>query len=426
MAFNRQQEFLQRLKDKTTTTYKILLDVQEIDHDLMRVLDKHTINSLYDEKILLFDSAGNNIYSSVDDTRILFPLEVIKDLKDGEDDVFYNEDGYEVYAHTILDHHQKFYAIGKAYDKYGRSKMRFLAWTLFVIYLLMLVIVILVSYYISKRITHPITRLTDEVNIKNIDNLTRVEVPPTHDEIATLALGFNNMLSRVEESYAYQKNFIQHMSHELKTPIAVLISNIERTLTEGTPDQWRASFEFQKNGLMQMASVINTLLDISRYETRPDLLFTQNVRIDELLFECMEGLTAVYPKTRFDLSIHEQFSDAGEIVCSGNERMLYIAFFNLIKNASEYSDDDKVTLLVRKDTTHLQVDIGNHGEGLSAEEQQYLFRHFFRGQNSRSKTGIGLGLVMAHKIFQLHQGTIVYTYTPTARQNLFTVTLPLP
>src|SRR6187402_1491546 len=89
MSINREQEFLLRLKDKTTTTYKLLLEVKEIDHDILQTLDRNTINNLYDEKILLFDSTGKNIYSSVDDIKILFPLEIIEQLKQGEDEISY-------------------------------------------------------------------------------------------------------------------------------------------------------------------------------------------------------------------------------------------------------------------------------------------------------------------------------------------------
>ncbi len=170
-----------------------------------------------------------------------------------------------------------------------------MAWALFSIFIVVLVLVVVISYLLSKQITEPITRLTDEVNNRNIDNLSRIDVPTTRDEIALLATGFNGMLARVEQAYVYQKNFIQHMSHELKTPIAVLISNIERTLTEQDADAWRNSFEFQRNGLMQMASVITTLLDISRYETNPDQVNRQQVRVDELIFECFESLPAGIP-----------------------------------------------------------------------------------------------------------------------------------
>jgi len=426
ISINREEEFLQRLKDRTTSTFRLLLHVKEIDHNLLQVVDRNTINTLYDEKILVFDSTGHNIYSSVDDTKILFPLEVINQLKQGENELFYREGGYEVYAHSITDNGHTFYAMGKAYDKYGQRELSYMAWALFSIFIVVLVLVVVISYVLSKQITEPITRLTDEVNNRNIDNLSRIDVPATRDEIALLATGFNGMLARVEQAYVYQKNFIQHMSHELKTPIAVLISNIERTLAEHDADAWRNSFEFQRNGLMQMASVINTLLDISRYETNPDQVNTQQVRIDELIFECFESLQLVYPDARFMLAIQDGFEDTEELATHGNERMLHIALFNLIKNAAEYSDDQHVQVdILKRGDNGLVVEIMNNGATLSDRDQKRLFEHFFRGSNSRNKTGIGLGLVLSNKIIQLHRGSLTYSISE-AEKNVFTVFLQRP
>jgi two-component system sensor histidine kinase ArlS len=422
MSLNRKQEFLQRLKDKTTTTYRLLLDVKEIDRHIVKVLDHNTINNLYDEKVLLFDSAGRNIYSSVDDTKILFPQYVIENLKQGKDEIIYTEGDYDVYAHVIVDKGKTFYAIGKAFDKNGKSKLSFLAWALFIIYCFVLILVVAISFYLSEQISNPIIQLTDEVNNRNILNLSKIEVPKTKDEITSLTIGFNNMLTRVEEAYIYQKNFIHHMSHELKTPIAVLISNIERTMQQKDKAQWEQSFEFQRNGLMQMASVINTLLDISKFETNPKSLSKKKTRLDELIFECFENLEVVYPDAKFNLSIDETLKDAEELMYRGNERMLNIALFNLIKNAVEYSLDKTVYINIKKNESEILIAIQNNGAVLTSHEQTRLFKHFFRGANSRDKAGIGLGLVMAHKIIDLHRGKLFYEATAD-NLNCFTVLL---
>jgi len=171
MAINREQEFIQRIKDKTTTTFRLLLDVQGIDHDILQTFDRNTINNLYDEKVLLFDSLGRNIYSSVDDTKVLFPQEILKELREGEEEVTYSEGEYEVYAHVIIDKGKTFYAIGKALDKYGKGKLRFLGYTLLVIFLAVFVLVVLTSFFIARQITAPILTLTDEVNNRSISNL---------------------------------------------------------------------------------------------------------------------------------------------------------------------------------------------------------------------------------------------------------------
>ncbi|MCW5912727.1 MAG: HAMP domain-containing histidine kinase [Cyclobacteriaceae bacterium] len=423
MAEYREEEFLQRLKEKTTTTLRLLIDVQKIDHALLRALDETTINNLYDEKILLFDSAGRTIYASVDDTSVLFPLEVLKDLKGGRNEIFYREGQYDVYAHVIEKDGEKFYAIGKANDIYGKEKLRFLVWILLGVFIISVILEALIALYLSRQISQPIVRLTNEVSDKSINNLTQVYVPSSRDEIASLANGFNTMLARVEQSYSYQKNLIHHVSHELKTPIAVLISNIERVLNEKDPQQWQESLEFQKNGLMQMSTVVTTLLDISKYETDPAQVFTESVRVDELLFSCIESLQTLSPAARFEVAIHQSVNDAAELTCPGNERMLHIAFINVLKNAIAYSGDERVTVEVSAEKNFLQVLIDNNGATLSQKEQSGLFTYFFRGQNSYKKIGIGLGLVMVSKIIRLHRGSIAYHVTETGK-NRFIISLP--
>jgi two-component system, OmpR family, sensor histidine kinase ArlS len=422
MAEYREQEFLQRLKERTTTTLRLLLDVQKIDHDLLRVLDETTINNFYDEKILLFDSAHSVIYSSVDDTAIHFPLEIIKSLKDGEDEIFYREDGYDVYAHSIIHNNKKYYAIGKAYDRYGTEKMQFLVATLIGVFLFALVIQILLALYLSRQITKPIALLTQEVKNKSIANLSQVSVPHTQDEIALLASGFNTMLERVEQSYTYQKNLIHHISHELKTPIAVLISNIERVSAEKDIVKWQESLEFQKNGLMQMSAVISTLLDISKYESNTEQLSSQTVRIDELLFSIFESLQVVAREATFELAVHESIKDTEELTCIGNERMLNIAFLNILKNAISYSTDQRVSVELLRVEKMLEIRVVNNGDTLAPVDQQNLFSYFFRGSNSNKKIGIGLGLVMVSKIIQLHKGTI--SYSIEGGKNQFAIQLP--
>jgi signal transduction histidine kinase len=423
MAEYREEEFAQRLKEKTNTTYRLLVDFREIDHDLLQVLDETTVNSLYDEKILLFDAEGKLIYTSVDDTAILFPMQILRRLQQGEEEIFYFEDGYDVLAHTIHDKGKTFYAISKANDRYGKEKLQALGFILLGVCLAAIVMAAGIAIYLSRQISEPIVKLTQDVNNRDIDHLGRVAEPDTRDEIASLAKGFNNMLARVEQAYTYQKNLIHHISHELKTPIAVLISNLERLEAEAETGQWKARLEFQKNGLMQMASVISTLLDISKYESSPNYEFTEKVRIDELFFESVESLSQLHPGARFELSIDEAVQDAGELVCLGNARMLDIAFTNVLKNAVEYSDNQRVVMKIEMQDNFIAVKIYNNGPTISEKERSALFAYFFRGDNSRMKSGIGLGLVMVSKIIQLHRGTISYSITPEGL-NCFTLVIP--
>ncbi len=405
----RQQEFLERLKDKTSTTFKLLFEVEEIDQDLLRVFDSNIINSLYEEKILLFDSTGTLIYSSVDDTKVLFPEEVVERLQQGEDEITYTEGEFDVYAHVIHEKGKEYFAIGKAYDRYGKDKLEFLFWILVFIFFASIILVSGLIFYITKQLTRPILKLTGDVEQITANNFRKVEVPPTHDEITSLAIGFNEMLDRVDESFQFQKNLIHHISHELKTPIAVLMSNVERGLNQKTVELLRESMEFQRNGLMQMAGVINTLLEISKYESIPERVFEGEVRLMDVIFECTDEIQLLDPEVRIDFELDENVHDSGELTIPGSERMLKIALSNILKNAVNYSEDKHVMVYLEMNTKSVELRIQNNGEVLTQDDQTKLFGHFFRGSNSRKKAGIGLGLVMTARIIELHKGTIQYS-----------------
>ncbi len=422
MAEYREQEFMQRLKEKTTTTLRLLIDVKEIDHDLLQALDETTINNLYDEKILLFDSTGTMVYSSVDDIVIPFSGELLKRLQTGETEISYREGEYDVYAHRMDDKGKTFFAIAKANDLYGKGKLTFLAWLLVGAFVLALLLEVTIALYLSKQITEPLTQLNAAVGNKNINNLSRITIPKTKDEIALLASSFNDMLDNVERSYQYQKNLIHHISHELKTPIAVLISNIERVMTDSNRENFKDHFEFQKNGLMQLASVITTLLDISKFETHKDQLVKEHLRVDEVVFEVFDSLKQLNPHAHFELEIHETISDVEELAIMGHKRMLSIAFINLFKNAIEYSENQTVKVKISASKELVFVSVNNSGTTLTTSEQERLFDYFFRGENSRQKIGIGLGLVMVDKIAQLHQGSIAYTVSAQS-ENSFLLSL---
>lgn len=421
----RKQEFFQRLKDKANTTLKILVEVEQIDHDLLQVFDRNTINSLYEEKVLLFDSNGNIIYSSIDDTKVLFPGHVIERLKAGELEIKYTDGDFEVFANRIVDKNKVFFAITKAKDRYGRSKLRFLGYSLSIGFGLAMVGIFFLTRYLSRQVTIPISRLSKEISHFSTENLSqRVSIPKSGDEISLLAHRFNELLNRLENSFLFQKNFIHHVSHELKTPIAVLISNMEKTMAARDPAVWKQSFEFQQSGLMQLAQVINTLLELSKYESQSFQIRRQEFRVDEILFECFEELKQLIPGANFDLEMGSGIKQEKDLILLGEPGMMKIALFNLLRNALHYSDNYTAKIELNVIDNQLSIIIQNDGKTLGPQEQEKLFTHFFRGENSRNKMGVGLGLVMVGKIIQLHKGQVSYQISESGK-NCFLINIPL-
>ncbi|MCK7558367.1 HAMP domain-containing histidine kinase [Chitinophaga sedimenti] len=421
-SLNRQQEFYQRIKDLNMTVLKLLTTAERIDKSLIDNFDETTIYSLHDEKILLFDSTGKNIYTSIDDAKIPYARGLLRELRDkGRKEVTESEDEFDVVAHTIYYNGKKYFAIGKAYDRAGRESLRFLGWLLLIIFIISLALSFVATLFLSKQITAPITQLTRQVRRISAPNLAKVVVDDNTEEINSLTDGFNDMLSRVDEAFAYQKNFIQHVSHELK-PIAVLMANIERGLHDEAPEVQRQRLEFQKEGLMQLAAMINTLIEISRYENATPQTFPGVAHIDELLFECTDELQVLYPHSRFEIDMGANIESTDDLEVPGNPRMLKLAFYNLLKNAVDYAADGAAQIRLSRQDGQLIVRIRNNGDTLTPAEQPFLFGYFFRGNNSRNRSGLGLGLVMVSRILHLHAADIRYSVDDG--MNCFTLRLP--
>ena len=417
----RKQEFFERLKEQSHLTLKLLTEVKGIDEDILQTIDKNTINNLYDEKIILFDSTGKNIYTSIDDTPIHYSIEIINRIKISSEPLQFTEGTYEIFAEKIKKENEIYFSIAKANDKYGLQKITYLGWTLFLVYLIAIAIVIYTTFYFSKLITDPINKLAGEIEKTSSTNLKEiVSIPNTEDEISFLAIKFNELLQRIEKSFAFQKYFIHHVSHELKTPMAVLIANIERISDSNLTEEQKTGLDFQKSGLMQLASVINTLLDISRFEQNDGEIKMTKIRIDELIFETINELSFIYEKAHFDFNIQSEVEDADQLLVTGNERMLRIAMNNLLKNAIAYSSDQIAIINLQIENSRIKIDILNNGKILSTDEQELLYKYFFRGENSRQIKGFGLGLVLTDKIIRIHQADLLYSIAEDGK-NCFTV-----
>lgn len=419
----RREEFYQRLEDRTYTTFTLLLEVEQIDHDILQILDKHTVNKLYEEKTLIFDADGNIIYSSIDDTPIAYPERVLAQLKEGVLELELQDGEFELLGIRFEFNGKTYYGITKAYDRFGRSKLKFLEILLITTFLVVSALLIFVSRYLSGLIIQPVARLTEEIEKISPENLNdRVYQPGTNDEVGFLAANFNRLLDRVESAFKFQSHFVHHLSHELKTPLAVMMTNAERGIMEGSEVSLRNSLVFQKNAIMELSNIINAMLEISKTET--STILSENVRIDELLFECMDEISFLNSSVVFDFSVDVAIEHAESLTVTGNSRMLKMALMNLLKNAAHYSRNDKPAIEVTATGQYVVVNVLNDGPILDKEEQEKLFLHFFRGKNSAHVKGFGLGLVLAQRIVALHKGALYYVVT-AQKENCFCLQLPL-
>lgn len=417
------EQFQERIKEQTRSTVQFLTDAKMMNEEIIQNLDDFVINNFFKEKILIFDENKKMIYSSIDDTKIYFQANLLNLLSADNPDFEGTENEYDVVGMYFTYEGKNYYGLAKAYDKSGLEKLAFLKYTLLTIFILISSIILITSSWISKQITSPLNKMADEMlNISLENDRKFIEVPESNDEINVLAKQFNELMKRLNESYAYQRHAIHHLSHELKTPLAILVSNFEKLEKNQDIESLHKGLQIQKENTKNLSDVINVLLEISKLDSG-QVLEKQVIRIDDLLFDVIDHLNVLDEDFRFEVEIDESVRSDEELTLQLNERLLRIALLNLAENAMNYSDTGSAGVKISFIQNNLVVSFTNAGTPISSDEKAYLFQHFFRGKNSVGKKGFGLGLVMIAKIMNYLDLEISYS-SPDSNTSVFTITFP--
>ncbi|HEX5168467.1 MAG TPA: HAMP domain-containing sensor histidine kinase [Cyclobacteriaceae bacterium] len=420
----REQEFQQLQKDKINTTLKFLTEFKEINQNLIEAMDRITIHDLYDEKLLIFDRSKNLVYTSIDDTPISFSHKILEELSVHNTLVEQKDGLYDVVGLYLEKDEKAYYGISKAYDISGYSKLNYLKYVFSLTFVAISLVVVLVSYYLSKRITHSIAHVTRQIKDFNFNERGNPIITTTsRDEISLLVQRFNELMGRMNEAFAFQKHAVHHISHELKTPIAVLVSDFEKIEKETDANRIRSLIEIQKENTKSLGEVINSLLEIAKAESGSSPS-QSNIRVDEMIFDLAEEFSVIHPDFQFSVDYSQNVVNEGGLTISANLRLMKAALSNLMLNCVQYSYDHRARVIITPGGENLQIDFSNQGAVLSEREQQFLFQHFFRGENSKGKRGFGLGLVFINKIMGLYGGKVSY-HTNNIDVNVFTISLPL-
>ena len=414
----RKDEFRDRLEIKALSNIKLLVNVKEIDNQLLKMIDQNSINKLYDEKTLVFDSNYKLIYSSIDDAKIKWSIDDLKYLKKHK--TFFKKQGnYEVYGVFYDTNDRDFYALISATDNFGQRRLLFLRYTLIVSYIFFTCICWVVTSITVKKLMSPLNTFHQKIKNINENNLdTRVESKSNKDEIDLIANEFNFMMDRIEISYQRQKEFTAHASHELRTPLSRITSQIENVIADTKTSNERKNFlKTILSDVNQLTELINSLLILSKIDNKKHES-NEVHRMDEILFSAIENLNKSYPEFLILFEIEESDNIDTALEIKGNKNLLEIAISNVLKNACVYSDNKQAKVVISTQDNNLIISISNTGNTLNENEQKILFQPFMRGENSKGTSGFGLGLRIVQRILTLHKATITYSI-PDINTNLF-------
>ncbi len=420
----RLEEYRDRLRDKIVITLKFLAEVEQLDHDILQQIDKFSINNLYTENLLLFDSNKKLIYSGIDDTKIVFASQVLNQLNRKNPLVETREQDFDVVGAYVVYNNKAFYGITKAYDRFGYKKLNYLKYVLLFVFIGISIVILVVSNYLAKKIAQPLDAMAKEIGSLNFGQLkTRVTIPESNEEISYLATKFNELMESLERSFSFQKHAIHHISHELKTPIAILVSNFDRIEREEDPENRKDLIRIQKEDTKSLGDIINAMLEIAKVESGNHLP-SEKFRIDEVIFDCLDDAKNINSSFNFTIHIDENIELESQLTVSGYRQLFRSAVLNLMVNCIKYAAEPMATIEINIVGDRIHLIFSNSGDIISDQERPFLFQYFFRGGNSKGKHGFGLGLVLIERIIHLHKGQVSYSAVSPST-NIFTLSLTI-
>lgn len=273
----------------------------------------------------------------------------------------------------------------------------------------------LLAWRLADRVVRPVTALTlTAQSISEPDFGARIPVRG-RDEVAQLSTTFNEMLDRLERSFAAQRRFVDDASHELKTPLTIVRGHLE-LLDDDDPREREAALALVMDELDRMARIVQDLLLLANHG-RPDFLSLDDVEVGALSDELYAKATALDSRL---WALEER--GRGTIVA--DRQRLTQAVVQLAQNAARHTPDHgAIALGSRVAEGEARFWVRDRGPGIPREEQKTIFERFRRGSGTPRLEGAGLGLAIVKAIAEAHDGRVEVDSRPGMGAT-FTVVIP--
>lgn len=295
----------------------------------------------------------------------------------------------------------------------------------------MLIIVMIIAasaggYIIIGKILKPVNKIrrtAEEISESN-DLSQRISLPDGNDEFHKLAVSFDKMLDKIEQTVEREKQFTSDASHELRTPVAAILSSCEyMTGYAKTYEDIKESAEGMKKEAERMSKLISELLTISRMDKNTIQLSFEDVDFGELLnFVCDEQTEIHDDNITLSRNIGEN------IMVKADRFMLARLCINLISNAYSYGKDNgNITVTLTCDSDNAVMSVSDDGIGIAEENIPKIWERFYQVDPSRTiddKGNMGLGLSMVKWIAECHKGNMTVKST-LGKGSTFTFTMPV-
>ncbi|MBX3101019.1 MAG: HAMP domain-containing histidine kinase [Bacteroidetes bacterium] len=393
-------EFFERLEERARIVAQSRLEKDELSASVYeRLLNKHFQKLPKEQEWLVPVNAPlhESPLSVLQNTQLL--AEVLTEGKGHlktDDGVYYSALKYE-------DNQGDFIVVVSAEDSFGQSKLNFLMNLIIIAYVSGLGIIYLLSRYYAGQMLKPISQISNQARSIGANQLhQRLPTGNGKDELAELARTFNDMLERLAHTFELQAYFVNNASHELNTPLTVIMGEAEYALNKPrTIEAYLESLQTIGREAERLDSILQSLLLLSQTGFAAESTHMEPVPVEALLTVVKANLDRHYPQNRVNLDIRHPVPS----IC-GNWGLLQVALHNLLDNACKFAANGPVQVSVFRDAGWVHIAIQDDGEGIPGAELKHVGEPFYRATNVRAYKGSGLGLALARKIALFHKGSL--------------------
>lgn len=272
----------------------------------------------------------------------------------------------------------------------------------------------LFAFFRRKFLMRPVYRLCDAAQRVASGDFT-VRIAPMRkdgkkDEFEVLFEDFNTMADELSSTEMLKNDFVSNVSHELKTPLAVIQNYATILQSETLSEEERKEYsERISQAAGRLSTLVTNILQVNRLENQKIKPASKPFNLSEALSRCILNYDAQMEEKQIDLEVNVDQN----LILNSDENLLDMVWNNLLSNAVKFTQEGgKISVSVQREGENAIVTISDNGCGMDADTLRHIFDKFYRGDTSHATQGNGLGLALAKRIIDLLGGSVAVESSP--------------
>lgn len=403
-----------------------------------------TVTELFNpqQALAVFDHTGELLAENISDDDYYTRLPLLVEIPDAEVNLFTaNEDDGDKDDND--DHHRvavrrvrvplteaPFIILASQPLKTTEEELKSVREIVFYSVPLILLMAGLGGWFLARQSLKPVVTMSERARRIGAENLEqRLPVVNPRDELGQLAITFNELLERLNEAFAQQRQFMADASHELRTPLSVMHTTAEVTLEQARRDEgeYRDALQVIGEQTRRLTRIVEDMFTLARADSGRYPLRRSRFYLDELLEEAARAAQVLAANRNLTVEI----TNPAEAPITGDEDLLRRMVLNLLDNAIKYTPPGgRVSLKLTRQKENYVIEVTDTGSGIPAAAQAKIFERFYRADKVRARSekanggGAGLGLAIACWIAEAHHGKLTLAHSDSGGTT-FLATLPI-